>query len=53
MVWKVEDFPGTQILREINFEESRSSKNVVFAILRALKVVDLINFTLPKRAKKS
>ena len=38
-VWKVYDFSITQILREINFLESRSSKPAVFAILGALNFV--------------
>ena len=29
-VWKYHDFPITQILREINFGESRSSKTLPF-----------------------
>ena len=32
-VWKFQDFSITQILREINFEFSRSSKNAFFATL--------------------
>ena len=32
-MWKIQDFSVTQILREINFEESRSSKSAVSAIL--------------------
>ena len=32
-VWKFQDFSVIQILREINFGESRSSKTAVFAIL--------------------
>ena len=31
-VWKCQDFPGIQILREINFGAFRMSKNAVFAI---------------------
>ena len=38
----------TQILREINFRESRSSKSAFFAILEALIFVDLMNFSLLK-----
>ena len=34
-VWKFKDFTVTQILREINIGESRSSKTEVFAILGA------------------
>ena len=40
---KVNDFSVTQVLREINFRELRS-----FAILWALILVDLENFTLKK-----
>ena len=39
-------FPITQILREINFEDSRSSKIAVLAILGALKIIDLVNVSL-------
>ena len=35
-VWKIQDFPVTQILREINFGDSRSAKTAVFAIFGAL-----------------
>ena len=35
-VWKFQDFSITQILREINFGGSRSSKITMFAILGAL-----------------
>ena len=37
-----------KILREINLGESRSSKTAVFAILEALKFVNLANFSLQK-----
>ena len=47
-VWKFHDFPVTQILREINFGESRSWKIAVFAISEALDFVDLANFSLQK-----
>ena len=50
-VWKFHDFPITQILREINFGESRSSKTAFFAILVALNFVDLINFS-PQKVQK-
>ena len=33
-VWKFQEFSAIQILREINFGESKSSKNDVFAIFR-------------------
>ena len=35
-VWKFDRFTGTQILREINFGVSRSSKCAIFAVLEAL-----------------
>ena len=41
-------FSVTQILREINFGESRSSKTAVFAIFGALNLVNLVNFSLQK-----
>ena len=47
-VRKFEDLSVTQILREINFGEYRSSKTAVFAILGALNLVDLVNFSLQK-----
>ena len=36
-VWKFHDFLITQILREINCGESRSSKTAIFALFGALK----------------
>ena len=47
-VWKFQDFSITQILREINFAESRSPKSAIFAILGPLNFVDLVNFSLQK-----
>jgi len=44
-------FSITQILREINFWDSRSAKPVVFAISRAVKFVDLVEFSLQKVQK--
>ena len=38
----------TQILRETNFGEGRSSTNAIFTILGALNVVDLVNFNIQK-----
>ena len=35
-VWKFHDFTVTQILREINFAESRSAKTAIFTIFGAL-----------------
>ena len=45
-VWKFQDFSVTQILREINYGESRKSKTAVFAIFGATKVIILSNFSL-------
>ena len=47
-VWKIQYFCTTQILREINFGDCRSAKTAVFAILRAVKIVHIINFSLKK-----
>ena len=41
----------TQILREINFGESRSSKTAVFAILETLKIVHLVKLQPSKSVK--
>ena len=35
-VWKFHDFSITQILREINFEDSRSAKTAILTHLEAL-----------------
>ena len=35
-VWKLHDFSITQILREINFEDSRSAKSAILTDLEAL-----------------
>ena len=50
-MWKLQDFSVTQILREIIFEESRSSKTVIFAILGALSFANLVNFSFQKVQK--
>jgi len=50
-VWK--DFSIIQILREINFEESKSSKNGIFAIFGGLSLVNLANFSFQKVKKFS
>ena len=50
-VWKLQDFSVTQILREINFGESRCSKTAAFSILVALNIVTLVNFSLQKVGK--
>ena len=47
-VWKFQDFCITEILRQINFVDSRSAKTAVFAILRAVNFVHLVNFNLQK-----
>ena len=50
-VWKFQDFTITQILREINFGGCRSSKTAVLAILGALKMINLVNFSILKMQK--
>ena len=50
-VWKFQDFCITVILREINFEDSRSAKSTVFAILGAPNFVKLVTFSLQKVKK--
>ena len=47
-VWKFHDFSVIQILREINFGESRSSKTAIFVISGALNFVTLVNLSLQK-----
>ena len=49
--WKFQDFSIIQILREINFGESRSSKIAISEILEALTFVNLVNFSLQKVQK--
>ena len=50
-LWKFQNFSITQILREIIFKECRSSEISIFAILRALNFIDLVNSNLPKVQK--
>ena len=50
-VWKFEDFSIIQILREINFVDSRSAKTAGFAILGAMTFGHLVNFSLQKVQK--
>ena len=50
-MWKFENFSVIQILREINFGESRSSKTAVFAIFGAVTFVDLLNCSIQKVQK--
>ena len=45
-LWKFQDISITQILREINFEDSRSAKSNIFAILGALTFVNVVDFSL-------
>ena len=52
-VWKFQDFSAIQILCEINFGESRSSKTAILAILEALKMVHLANFSIQKVKKNA
>ena len=47
-MWKFHNFSVTQILREINLGDSRSSKIAVLAILGALKMIILVNFKCKK-----
>ena len=51
IVWKFQDFCITEILREINFEDSRSAKFAFFAILGAVNFVHLVNSSLQKVQK--
>ena len=50
-MWKSLDVSVTQILREINFGDSRRSESAVFAILEALYFANLVHFTLQKAQK--
>ena len=50
-MWKFQDFGITEILREINFVDSRSAKTTIFAILGAVNFVHLGNFSLQKVQK--
>ena len=51
-VWKFQDFSITQILREINFAESRSPKSAIFAILGPLNFANLVIFS-PQKCKSA
>ena len=44
-VWKFQNFSVIQILRETNFEGSRSCKSANSAILGALNFGNLVNFS--------
>ena len=50
-VWKYHDFSVTQILREINFEEYKSSETGVFATLGAVKMINFLNVSFQKVQK--
>ena len=47
-MWKFQDFCITEILREINFVDSRSAKSDIFAILGAVNFVHLANSAFKK-----
>ena len=47
-MWNFQDFSVTQILRQINFGESQTSKTDGFVILKAPNFVELVNFGLQK-----
>ena len=51
IMWKFQNFSFAQILREINFGESRTSKTAVFAVFGALNFANLVNFNLQKVQK--
>ena len=52
---KFQDFSVIQILREINFGESRSPKTAVFVIFGALNFVDyeFLHFLIPPKTVKT
>ena len=50
-VLKCQDFSVTQILREINFGDSRSSIAAVFVSLEAPNLANWVNFSLQKGQK--
>ena len=50
-MWKFQDFCMTEILREINFVDSRSAKTAGFAISGAVNFVHLVSFSLQKVQK--
>ena len=52
-VWKFQDFSVTQILREINFGESRSLKSAFLPFIGALNFVDLVIFSLNAKIHKN
>ena len=50
-MWKFHVFSVTQILREIDLEGCKSSKNAIFAIFRAVNCAILENFSIQKMQK--
>ena len=48
---KFQDFPVIQILREINFRQTRSCKTAVFVIFKAVNYADLVNSNLQNMQK--
>ena len=45
---EIRDFCITQILRENNFVDSRSTKTAIFAITGAVNFVNMVNFSIQK-----
>ena len=50
-VWKIQNFSVTQILREINFGDSRSAKCAISTHSEGLNFVNLVDFSLQKVQK--
>ena len=50
-MWKFQDISITQILSEINFVDSRSAKTAIFAILGAVNLIIMVNFSFLKMQK--
>ena len=50
-MWIFQDFSVTQILREVKFWDSRGAETAVFIILRAVKIVNVVNLSLLKVQK--
>ena len=50
-MWKFQDFLITQILREINFGESRKSITAIFEFFEGLNFDNLVNLSLKKVQK--
>ena len=50
-VRKIQNLSSTHILREINFEDSKSARTALFAILGAMNFVHSVEFQPSKSAK--